>query len=467
MNSLTNNEIKELKTLLENHKENLSVVFSSYKQNIKTINTNLDSISFSDWEDDVATSFNEYINGLKNGVVANLNSSIGEAGSLRKLQELFEDLELACGDYTKYIDQCSEADPFIGNSPDGIGLSRTEHVITSTNSTTPSEEETLDVAKCNEELSIIRESISSMLSQIQALRFDSEVSFDGRYVPRELSLTDNEKTNVVSEPVIINQFDKVKVALQIEDSSEASVKEMYYLGTDSQGRSYFSESLDDSAIAYVAVWPSALSTTDADINHWADDYADNPILASSMAESRALFVLTGGNTGTLTKGNVLSKMFGAYANAQYVGDSNFNNSIVFEDGAIAPEIVERGDNSYDAANAYHVIDVDSHPTVSLSSVLQSDTALSETYHPDILLQPGERIDTSYGWWLFSTDCTIGSDSESVLLHYDEDQKKYYVVSETGGYYTAQRNEASDYGYRMITIDKLNNKNTKYITNEKQ
>jgi hypothetical protein len=306
-----------------------------------------------------------------------------------------------------------------------------------------------------------------MLSQIQALRFDSEVSFDGRYVPRELSLTDNEKTNVVSEPVIINQFDKVKVALQTEDSSEASVKEMYYLGTDSQGRSYFSESLDDSAIAYVAVWPSALSTTDADINHWADDYADNPILASSMAESRALFVLTGGNTGTLTKGNVLSKMFGAYANAQYVGDSNFNNSIVFEDGAIAPEIVERGDNSYDAANAYHVIDVDSHPTVSLSSVLQSDTALSETYHPDILLQPGERIDTSYGWWLFSTDCTIGSDSESVLLHYDEDQKKYYVVSETGGYYTAQRNEASDYGYRMITIDKLNNKNTKYVTNEKQ
>ena len=186
-----------------------------------------------------------------------------------------------------------------------------------------------------------------------------------------------------------------------------------------------------------------------------------------MEQSKALFVLTGGNTGTLTKGNVLSKILGSYANAQYVGDSNFNNSIVFEDGSIAPEIVERGDSSYDAANAYHVINLDNNPTVSLSSILKSDTAISETYHPDILLKPGEKIDTSYGWWLFSTDCSIGSDSESVLLHYDEDQKKYYVVSETGGYYTAQRNEASDYGYRMITIDKLNNKNTKYHTNEEQ
>lgn len=460
MNSLTNSEIKELKILIENSKESLSIVLNSYKQNVEDINTNINAISFSDWEDDIATSFNEYNSSLKNGIVTSLNNSIGEAGSLRKLKELIEDLELACGDYEKYMTDCMAVDPYIGYSTDGVGLSRSQQIIHSTDWTPPENEQELDVSNCNRELDTIRESISDILSQIKNLKFDSEVSFDGRYVSREGDVN----TVVSAKPVVINQFDKVKVLVQEDEESDASVKEMYYLGTDSKGRSYFSESLDDSAIAYVAIWPGILKSGDADINHWMDEYGDNPTISSAMAESMALFVLTGGNTGTLTKGNVLQKMLGSYANAQYVGDANFNNSIVFENPSYAPEIVERGDSSYDAANAYHVIDVDNNPTVSLSSVLQSDNAISDVYHPDILLKPGEKIEVKYGW-IFGTSCTIGSDSESVLLHYDEDQKQYYVVSETGGYYTAARNEASDYGFRMISIDKLNSKKTKYILNE--
>ena len=461
MDSLTNSDIKEIRDLISNNKENLSLLFNTYKENVNAISTNINSIDFSDWDDDIATSFSGYCTSLSNGVVASLNDSISDTGSLRKLNELIEDLELACSDYMNYMDNCIAVDPFVGYSSNGVGLSKSEQIITTTSFKHSENEKDLDIAKCNGELNTIRESIVNILSQIKTLKFDSTVTFDERYITRDQSLD----SSVTPKPVVINQFDKVKVYVQ--DDEDATIKDMYYLGTDSKGRSYFSETLDDSAIAYVAVWPGVLKSGDADINHWAEEYADNPIISSSMMESRALFALTGGNTGTLTKGNVLQKMWGSYANGEYVGDSNFNNSLVFENGFYAPEIVERGDSSYDAANAYHIIDVDNNPTVSLSSVLQSGNVLSESYHPDILLKPGEKIETSYRYLLIlSTDCTIGSDSESVLLHYDEDQKQYYVVSGSGGYYTAVReNDAADFGNRMISIDQLNNKKTKYILPE--
>jgi hypothetical protein len=177
-----------------------------------------------------------------------------------------------------------------------------------------------------------------------------------------------------------------------------------------------------------------------------------------------LFAITGGNTGTLTKGNVLKKIFGAYANGQYVGDANFNNSIIFENSYYAPEVVQRGGNSFDASNAYHVVNLENSDYVSLASVLQSGSGFTSDYHPDVLLKPGERIDTKYGWWIFGTDCYIGSSTESVLLRWDDETNNYYAVK-GNGYYTASRNDAVDYGFRRISIDQLNNSDTRFTVQE--
>ena len=412
VSELTKAQIESYIRTIENNRDNFSIVLNNYRDNISEINKDMAEIKFDKWSDDVSTSFANYKSSLERGIVASLNNSIAEFGSLKKLEVLIDQLYDAC---KKYIDKFDTAET------DTTAL---------TNS--PGEKQ--------------KEIISDLLDQISKLRFDSEVTFE-------------EVPSVEPQTVIINQFDVVKVVV------DGEVQNMYYLGTNYEGKSYFSKTLDDNATAYVAVWPGVLGTTDADINHWAEKYKDDPLIYQSMIENQALFAITGGNTGTLTKGNVLQKMFGSYANGQYVGDANFNNSIVFENSYYVPEVVERGSSQYDADNAYHVVNRDEINYVSLASVLQSGSGFSYDYHPDVYLKPGEKISMSYGWFIFATNCSIGSDTESVLLHWDDTKQKYYVVS-GNGYYTAVRErDATDYGNRMITIDTLNDSATRFIVEQ--
>ena len=289
----------------------------------------------------MSTAFAAYRDSLKNGVVLKLNNSIQEGGTVDKFLKLLDRLKEECD---KYLDGMTDT-----NKP------------ADTSAATVDPFEGLDT----DQVSVI----SKLIDALAQLRFDSDGDIDVPTVPEPETKT-----------VTINQFDQVKVNVEGEE------RVMYYLGTDSKGRSYFSETLDDSSTAYVSAWPGAMGTTDADINHWAEQYSDNPYLYSSMVQSQALFVLTGGNTGTLTKGNVLKKFLGSYANGQYVGDTNFNNSIVFEDSYYAPEVVQQGGNQYDAANAYHVINTRKNETVSYSDVKAGDVTLSSAYHPDIVLK---------------------------------------------------------------------------------
>ena len=410
MSELTKAQIEGYIRTIENSKDNFAVVLRNYRENISDINSDMAEIKFDNWSDDVSTSFANYKSALERGLVGSLNNSIAEYGSLKKLEVLVDQLYEACKKYLEKFD--------------------TEEATGATASTnSPGDQQ--------------KAIISDILTQISQLRFDSEVTFD-------------ELPSVEPQTVIINQFDKVKVVV------DGEVQEMYYLGTNYEGKSYFSKTLDDDAIAYVAVWPGSLGETDADINHWADKYKDNPLIYQSMIESQALFAITGGNTGTLTK--VLQKWWGSYANGQYVGDTNFNNSIVFENSYYAPEVVERGSNQYDADAAYHVVNTGELNYVSLATVLQSGSGFTYDYHPDVLLKPGEKISTKYGWLIFGTDCYIGSNTESVLLHWDDTKQQYYVIK-GNGYYTAQRNDAGDYGYRMISIDKLNSSDTKFTVEE--
>ena len=410
MSELTKAQIEGYIRTIERSKDNLAVALNNYRNNIAAINTDMSKIKFDNWTDDVSTSFANYKSSLERGIIAGLNKSVAEFGSLKKLEILIDQLYESC---KKYLDKFDS----LPTEPDAL-----------TNS--PGEKQ--------------KEIISDLLKQISELRFDSDVTFE-------------ELPSIEPQTVIINQFDLVRVMV------DGEVKNMYYLGTNYEGKSYFSETLDDSSTAYVAVWPNVLGETDADINHWADEYQDNPMLYQTMIESRALFAITGGNTGTLTKGNVLKKIFGAYANGQYVGDANFNNSIIFEESYYAPEVVERGSNSYDASNAYHVVNMENSRYVSLATVLQSGSGFTNDYHPDVLLKPGEKISTKYGW-LFPTNCYIGSDTESVLLRWDDDTKQYYAVK-GNGYYTAASNSAADYGFRRISIDQLNDSNTRFTVEE--
>ncbi len=411
MSELTKAQIEGYIRTIENSKDNLSVALQNYRDNISAINTSMSNIKFDNWTDDVSTAFSNYKSSLERGIIAGLNKSIAEFGSLKKLETLIDQLYESCKRYLNNFADSSAESAALTNSP--------------------GERQ--------------KEIISDLLDQLAALRFDSDVTFE-------------ELPTIEPQTVIINQFDVVRVVV------DGEVKNMYYLGTNYEGKSYFSETLDDRAIAYVAVWPNELGETDADINHWAERYQDSAVISQAMMESRALFAITGGNTGTLTKGNVLKKFFGSYANGQYVGDANFNNSIVFEDSYYAPEVVERGSNSYDASNAYHVINPENSNYVSLATVLQSGSGFTEDYHPDVLLKPGERISTKYWWLFFDTKCYIGSDTESVLLHWDDSTNQYYAVK-GNGFYTAASNSASDYGFRRISIEQLNNSDTKFTVEE--
>ncbi len=412
MEELTKAQIESYLRSIETYKADFKEVLNNYRNNVTKINSGLDEITFKNWSDDIATSLSTHKTSLKNGLVGKMNDSIAEYGSLKKLEVLFEQLETACNKYlNNFADSTVDESALGANSPG------------------------------KRQMAIIID----LLDQISKLRFDSDVTFE-------------EIPSIEPQTVVINQFDVVKVMM------DGTVRNMYYLGTNYEGKSYFSETLDDNATAYVAVWPSGLGETDADINHWADKYKDNPLVYQSMIESQALFAITGGNTGTLTKGNVLKKIFGAYANGQYVGDANFNNSIIFENSYYAPEVVQRGSNSFDASNAYHVVNLENSNYVSLATVLQSGSGFTSDYHPDVLLKPGERIDTKYGWWIFGTDCYIGSNTESVLLRWDDETNNYYAVK-GNGYYTASRNDAVDYGFRRISIDQLNNSDTRFTVQE--
>ena len=410
------NKIEDIVNHLDAQRENLEYLFRAYRRNVEDIEDYITDISKSDrgWDDPVSELFHAHVDSLKTGIVPKLNNSIAAKGPLDTLDELIELLENECYRYLTGIKDDTRPDDISATTNDPFdGAFTTQEQV-----------------------------ISDILDQIASIRFDSDVA--------DIDLTAYIPPTIEKKTVTVNQFDKVKVNV------DGETKVMYYLGTDSQGRSYFSETLDNDATAYVTKWPGQVGTSEADINSWASKYQDNPWLYQEMLKSQAAFSILGGNTGTITKGNVLKKYGNNYANGAYVGDSNFNNSIVFENSYYAPEVVESGGNGYDAENAFHVLNFEDTKTVYYSDFKSGNVSLYDEGFPDIVLKPGEKITPSYGWAIFATNCTIGSDTESVILHYDKDEYKYFVVNkETGGYYTAMReNDACDYGFRSITIDKL-------------
>ena len=386
----------------------------NYKKKIGDINDYITDFTpdHSGWEDSVADLFYARVDTLKKGVVQSLNNSIQENGPVDTLEELIDELDAAVYTYIKGIDD-----------PD-----RPQDISATTN-------DPFDGAFTSQE-----QLISDILDKIASIRFDSDVSEMVVHV---------EPPKIEKQTVTVNQFDRVKVNIGDE------VKVMYYLGTDEQGRSYFSETLDDDAPAYSSMWPGQVQTDDAFIND-LDNYVTDPKLRYGMNQYRIMFQAAN-DTSSLTKGKIVHKLpNGHYYNWEYVGGNNgFNESIVFESTYYAPEIVERSDSSYNSSSAFHVVGVGDRKRVSYSSVKNGEVSLFEEQYPDIVLKPGEKIKASYGGFigLFATNCTLGSDTSSVLLRYDASLGRYYEVDlGSGGYYTSDGN--SDANYRSITVEKL-------------
>ena len=395
-------------------REDFHTLLRNYKKKIEDIDDYITDVTtdHAGWEDPVGEAFYSRISSLKNGVVQKLKDSIQENGPVDTLEELLDELEAACHRYIKGIDD-----------PD-----RPADMSATTN-------DPFDGAFTSQE-----QVISDILDKIASIRFDSDVSDMVVHV---------EVPKIEKQTVTVNQFDKVKIKVGEE------IKVMYYLGTDEQGRSYFSETLDDDAPAYASMWPGQAQTDDAFIND-LDNYVTDPKLRYGMNQYRIMFQAAN-DTSSLTKGKVVHKLpNGRYSNWEYVGGNNgFNESIVFESTYYAPEIVERSDSSYNSSSAFHVVGVGDRKRVSYSAVKSGEVSLFEEQFPDIVLQPGEKIKASYGgiFGLLATNCTLGSDTSSVLLRYDASLGRYYEVDlGSGGYYTSDGN--SDANYRSITVEKL-------------
>ena len=640
MGSITYEDIVSYRNTIDTYRANYNLLIDNYKTNVGTIKSNISNISFTEWEDDIATDFSDYKDLLNNGIIGKLSSSIGTEGSLRKLIELVNSLYDQCDAYIKNIGLIKEKESSFTLDSTG-GFSSSDDSFSES------------LSEINRTLSGDRDTISNTLTELQSLKFDSIVDFNTSYV-RINSLADYQITSSTPEPVIINQYDLVLVTIEVvtdeeydsyrdtyqetlnriqeysngqiyirevsertQDSYDYSninlryytnpwdflrglcelydedindyidangnitragyeriidynigrfgqdsrlddiifvdpdeiykqdfiasgalpvdalsmydrfttvrcyetieefeadlldgndeqvinmfiasipkggrntyntmlslgvvgnqgqmpTKEMYYLGTDSKGRSYFSESLDKNAKAYRTQIPGVATTAQTYLN------SSEAYTMPGYAEARIGFVIMGGNTNDMTVGNVLEKWGGTYANGFYVDDTNFNNSIVFDDPSIAPTIVERGTSQYDYANAYHVKNIDYNECIPLSDILSSSDKFNTSEHPDIILNPGDKITSTYNirlgdWeWFFGWDTyTIGDDENTYVLTWDPDREAYYVVDGSGTYYTANHNMGEGTeggrGRSYIRLDKLKDSDTKFYINGK-
>jgi len=402
----TEDDIYKIKIAIERSEETLTSIVNTLKTNVNAVSEKIGEISFEGWIDEPSSLTSQLVTSLKNSIITPLQASINEGGSLSRLLVLLDALKKECNTFvTNY-----------GDYQAGVGA--VEEKLSAMGTETPRQDQ--------------KRVISELLDEIQTLRFDTEVT--NTELPHRM---------IVRQKTEVNQFDVVRVFM------DGEFKDMYYLGTDYKGRSYFSETLNNDAPAYYSVWPEALNQKQADIvEHMAEPY---------MMDGYISYVIFGGNTGNLTKGNVLEKWGNSYANGAAVGDSNFNESIVFEDSEYVPAIVERGGSSYNPDMAYHVIDaayVSENDSVPLSSVVDSSgNWIDNGKHPNILLKPGEKIYSHYGWILiFGHDEKIGSDDSETLLIWDESQRAYYVYKNMG-YYTSQ-NYSHGEGYDYITEEKL-------------
>ena len=429
MGVLTYSEIVKLKSSIDNNRSNFTA-------NVNSISTDMRSITFDGWNDAVSDKFSDYIDYLSSGVVSKLNDSIGVNGSLRKLKELVDSLYNQCSKYISNFETCkTRYGDLAFNASNSIYF-----VDTSV------EDEEL-ITNLNRDFGSQRDIISNTLSELRKLKFDTIVDFETSYVTIP-DIDNYQMASAVVEPVTINQFDLVKVYIEGE-----GLKEMYYLGTNYKGISYFSESLDDNAIAYSTVVPGSASTS----RSWLTD--TSTLAMPGGADAYFAFVISGGNTGKITKGNVLKKIGKSYANGQYVGSWKFNESICFENGAIAPEIVSRSGRTTDPSITYYAVDFENLETVSLRSIVNSEEGFNTSEHPAIKLEAGEKITTSYHFFLWMYDnYSIGNSDKPVILIWDDNAKAYYVAGENG-YSTNVEFEGIDY----VTIDKLNESRTKFVT----
>jgi len=423
LGNLTYDDIVKYKNSIDNNKDNFNIIMNNYISNVNSIDSNIKEIKFDNWKDPVSDVFDDYIDYLNTGVVNKLNNSISNTGSLRKLKELVQSL----------YDQCSK---YISNF-EGVKTKYGDMNFDSSNKLSYVNEENADLdllVNLNRDFSSQRDIINNTLNELRSLKFDTIVDFSTSYA----TLPDIYDYKVKgAEPVVINQFDIVKVYIE-----GRGYVDMYYLGTDYLGRSYFSETLDDDAIAYRAVVPGMGSTAQS----WLTD-ADTLSMPGGV-DAVFAFVIFGGNTGDMTKGDVLRKIGSSYANGQYVGSNKFNESISFENPSIAPEIVARSQHTTDTSRTYYAVDFDNLETVSLEEAIRRGFNSDE--HPNITLEPGQKIISSYQvFWFIYDHNTIGSDSKSVTLIWNEEKQAYYVLGENG-YSTFVDYE----GIYYITLDKL-------------
>ena len=432
MSTLKYDDIVKYRDTILDNKDNLDLIIDSYKTKISDINENNSKIKFDDWEDSISVSLSDYKDSLNSGVISKLNNSISNEGSARKLKELIDSLYEQCNSYINNVDGIKARN-------DAFSLDDTGKIVSSDSAFTQT------LVDVNRELNGQLDIIDNTLNELKKLKFDSIVDFKDGYVTIP-SIENMELTITPKEPITINQFDIVVVNIDGEE------KEMYYLGTDSKGRSYFSESLDKNAKAYRGVLPNEATTAQTYLND-PETYS-NPWTADAYASARIGFVLFGGNTGDMTVGNILG-----YPNGAYTGDAAFNTSIVFENPDIAPEIVERGETEYNGSTAYHVSYYDPNECVSLKDFSDNRNKYEDgEEYPNIVLQPGEYIEVDYGWW----DGTrkFGEKDTSVVLIYDAALRTYYPI-DSYGYSTS---EMYNKKYYKIPLDDLKTK-AKFKYNE--
>lgn len=463
MSALNKTTIENYIKIIDDNSTNLGLLRSAYGTNIQNIETDLNAISFDYWDDDIASALSGYKNFIKNDALAKLKNSLSNEGTFNQLELLLNDLKSKCqtcldlmngvGDLYMGVQLSSTGDSFVFQ--EGSFISSTDYASTHYVGTED------DCATLNTELVNQFAAITDTLTKLQNLKFDDVIDYElaatstfelpdtphFEFVPITEDPTQEERVIV---PITINQGDKVMVYKPPSvEGEEGENIPMYYLGTDNKGRSYFSESMEESALVYRAILPNGVSTAQTYLND--TEYLGDPLLGSGFASARIGFVLLGGNTGDMTVGNILS-----YPNGAYTGDANFNTSLVYDDSSQAPEVVELGEGTYDPSNAYHMVYIEPDNCVSLQAIY--DEAYDLSSHPTIVLQPGEKITTKYGGILgidFTKEKhTIGSDDVATYLVWDDARGRYYVIGEDGGYYTSARYGDYGRGYRYVSIESL-------------
>ena len=639
-------KLQEYIEIIDNSAENFSLIKSAYRSNVQNASSDLNSITFDSWTDDVSQFFSDYKDELSQGIMTKLNNSIAAGGSLSKLDELLKDLKEKCQSCLNFMTDAK-------NKYLNVTLNDTDSNFRWDKETISSPEyaqthEYISQETCaslNVQLQAYYSAISDTLTKISNLKFDDEGELELVATPTYTLPSDAIETPVVPaiedvsvEPVIINQFDVVSVAVsgegdtgltdeqqrasdeyreQLENLSERTngriyiaevangddrdesgrkglkyydnpadflralcnetgenindyigpdgivnnagyeriidygyfmvgpvtctcdliyydptgehyqefenagvfsnsheghsfydrfetircydtvedfesaylegnddflndwidgvnggrlassmatmislgligsnssapqEEQMYYLGTDYLGRSYFSYSLDDDAKVYRGVAASDLGAAQTWLND--TDKLGDPLLGSGYAQARIGFVLTGGNTGDIVVKNILNGPNGAYT-----GNAAFNTSIVYDNPNQAPTVVSRGDSSYNASQAYHVVDIGMSDVVSLSDAKNSNFNVEAGV---IVVQQGESILTRYGgifgWNWTKEHQYIRGEEGGTYLVWDKDNERYYVFDGIG-YSTSTQYMGGDYGrgYKYVTLESL-------------